>query len=116
MLFVGAIVILLIMMITVRERTREIGIRKSIGATPNHIRIQFVIEAIVLSWLGSIMGILVGYLLGFAVKAAIDITPVYTINTLLVVMFISTIVGAFGGLYPAHKASKLDPVEALRHD
>lgn len=116
MLFVGAIVILLIMLITVSERTREIGVRKSIGASPNHIRTQFVIEAIVLSWVGSILGILVGYLLGFAVKAAVDITPVYTINTLIVVMAISTFVGTFGGLYPAFRASNLDPVDALRHE
>ncbi len=116
MLFVGAIVILLIMLITVTERTREIGIRKSIGASPNHIRTQFVIEAVVLSWAGSVLGILVGFLLGFLVKAGIDITPIYTINTLLVVMIISTLVGTFGGLYPAFRASNLDPVEALRHE
>jgi len=116
MLFVGAIVILLIMLITVSERTREIGVRKSIGATPGHIRTQFVIEAVVLSWVGSVLGIFVGYLLGFAVKAAIDITPVYTVNTLIVVMLISTFVGTIGGLYPAYRASKLDPVEALRHE
>jgi len=116
MLFVGTIVILLIMLITVTERTREIGVRKSIGASPNHIRTQFVIEALVLSWAGSLLGVLFGYLLGFGVKAAVDITPVYTLNTLFVVVAISTAVGTIGGLYPAYRASNLDPVEALRHE
>lgn len=116
MLFVAAVVILLIMLITVTERTHEIGIRKSIGASNGNIMVQFITESIVLSWTGSIIGLGFGYLLGLLVKAATDITPTYTLNTLLVVVAISTVVGALAGLYPAWQAARKDPVEALRHE
>lgn len=116
MLFVAAVVILLIMLITVTERTHEIGIRKSIGASNSNILVQFITEAIVLSWTGSIIGLGFGFLLGLLVKSATDITPVYTLNTILVVVVISTVVGALAGLYPAWQAARKDPVDALRHE
>lgn len=116
MLFVASIVILLIMLITVRERTREIGIRKSIGATNINIMVQFLTEAIVLSWVGSAIGLLVGYSLGFLLKRFTDITPVYTLNTIIVVVVISTSVGIIAGVIPAWLAARKDPVESLRHE
>ncbi|MCE7936401.1 hypothetical protein DYH10_01225 [Candidatus Saccharibacteria bacterium CPR2] len=116
MLFVGSVVILLIMLITVKERTREIGIRKSIGATNSNILTQFLTEAVVLSWVGSLMGIALGFALGFAVKAAIDITPTYSINSIITVVIISTTIGAVGGFFPALQAARKDPVEALRYE
>lgn len=116
MLFVGMVVILLIMLITVTERTREIGIRKSIGATRSNLALQFLTEALILSWVGSVIGIITGFLLGFVVRSSTDVTPQYSINTLLAVMVAGTVIGAIGGLYPAMRAARKDPVEALRHE
>lgn len=116
MLFVGGVVILLIMLITVTERTREIGIRKSIGATRFNIMVQFLTEAVVISWAGSLLGLLVAYGLGFGIKNFTGIAPEYTPQTLLTVFIISTSIGALAGLYPAAQAARKDPVEALRHE
>lgn len=116
MLFVGSVVILLIMLITVKERTREIGIRKSIGATNSNVLVQFLTEAVVLSWAGSLIGIVVGFAFGFVVKSVIDVTPAYSINSIIIVIAISTIIGAIGGFLPALKAARKDPVDALRYE
>ena len=116
MLFVAAIVILLIMLITVRERTREIGIRKSIGATNSNILVQFLTEAIVISWVGSFIGLVLGYLLGLIVQNQADLTPQYSLNTILVLVVISTGVGVIAGVGPAWLAARRDPVESLRHE
>lgn len=116
MLFVGGVVILLIMLISVGERVREIGIRKSIGATNRNILAQFMIEALVLSWFGSLLGILFGWAAGLVVQNLIDITPEYSLNTIMLVMAISTVIGGLAGVYPAWQAAKKDPIEALRHE
>lgn len=116
MLFVGGIVIALIMLITVKERTREIGIRKSIGATSKNILSQFIIEAIVISWVGSIIGILVAVLIGLYVTGTTDLAPAYSLHTLVSVVIISTVIGAVSGLIPAGMAAKKDPVRALRDE
>ena len=116
MLFVASIVILLIMLITVRERTREIGIRKSIGATNSNILVQFLTEAVVLCWIGSAIGLAAGYLLGFLLQRVTGITPVYSLNTIITVVVISTSVGVVAGVIPAWLAARKDPVESLRHE
>ncbi len=115
MLFVGGIVILLIMLITVGERTREIGIRKSIGATSSNIMTQFLTESVVITLIGSLIGLAVAYLVGLLVAAQTGITPVYSAITLVLIVVIGTIIGGLAGLYPAYQAAKKDPVEALRH-
>lgn len=116
MLFVGGVVIMLIMLISVNERIREIGIRKSIGATNRNILSQFMIEALFLSWFGSLLGIIVGWVGGIVVRNLIDVTPVYSLSTILTVMLISTTVGVLAGVYPAWQAAKKNPIEALRHE
>lgn len=113
-LLVGGIGIMNIMLVSVSERTREIGIRKAVGARTYDILLQFVIEALVLSVLGGLTGIALGafgaWLLSFA------LTTKVTLWSVLLAFFFSGGIGVFFGVYPAYKASKLDPIEALRYE
>ncbi len=118
-LIVAGIGIMNIMLVTVTERTREIGIRKSIGAKTGTILTQFLIESAVLSGLGGIIGIVVGVTGGAAISTAMNM-PVLTIleqmGTIVVSFLFSAAMGIVFGLYPARKAAKLNPVDALRFD
>lgn len=115
-LLVGGIGIMNIMIVSVTERTREIGIRKSIGAQKRSILIQFLIESIVLSCLGGVVGIIVGIGGAKLVGKALDITAVTSFGVILLSFGFSAAVGVFFGWYPANKAAKLNPIEALRHE
>ena len=121
-LVVGGIGIMNIMLVSVTERTREIGIRKALGAKGRHIRMQFVIEAATTSGLGGILGILTGIGLSTAVSKImqtamdVDITAIPTTTSILMSFGISVAIGILFGYLPANKAAKLNPIEALRHD
>lgn len=115
-LLVGSIGVMNIMLVTVTERTREIGIRKAVGAKRQAILIQFLNEAIFLSLIGGVLGIVLGFLSAFLVTTIFNMpfaVPAWSVITALTV---TTIVGLFAGIYPAAKASKLDPIEALRYE
>jgi len=116
-LLVGGIGVMNIMLVSVTERTREIGTRKALGAKNFHIQIQFVMEALVIALVGGIIGMILGILGGAAltplvVDAPIVVTPFVVIGSMLFSMSI----GVFFGIYPANKAAKLDPIEALRYE
>lgn len=113
---VGGIVIMNIMMISVTERTREIGIRKSIGASRRAILVQFMWESIILSLIGGVIGILAGIKLGGMVLGLMDIEMTPTTLAIMLGFGISTAVGVFFGIYPALKAARLDPIEALSYE
>jgi len=113
-LVVGGIGIMNIMLVSVSERTREIGIRKAIGARTYDILAQFVIESIMLSVLGGIIGIALGALGAWAMSSAVPTSV--TFWSVALAFFFSAGVGVFFGVYPAYKASKLDPIEALRYE
>lgn len=115
-LFVGGIGIMNIMLVTVSERTREIGIRKAIGAKRRDILIQFLIEAVVVSCMGGIIGILLGTGLANGVGKLMNINADPSLSTILISFSFSVFVGIFFGLYPANKASRLNPIEALRFE
>jgi putative ABC transport system permease protein len=120
-LLVGGIGIMNIMLVSVTERTREIGLRKALGARRLDILVQFLAESSVLSLIGGLVGILLGWLISVAVgriAAANDapIDPAIGVDTVLLATLFSTAVGLFFGLYPANRASKLEPVEALRYE
>jgi putative ABC transport system permease protein len=113
----ASIALMNIMLVSVTERTREVGVRKALGATPLRIRQQFVIEAIVVCVLGGIGGIILGILIGNLISRAIGIdTFVVPWLWMMVGMAICIMVGLFSGWYPASKASKLDPIESLRFE
>jgi putative ABC transport system permease protein len=115
-LLVGGIGILAIMLIAIRERINEIGLRMAIGASRNDILLQFVIESSILSISGGIIGIAVGVLTSIVVIFATDWTLNISIPSLVYSFLFSLSVGLFFGVYPARKASKLDPIEALRSE
>lgn len=115
-LLVGGIGIMNIMLVSVTERTKEIGIRKAIGAKRKNILSQFLIEAIVVSGFGGIIGILFGILVTQLLERLIGIPSAVSPGVILLAFSFSVIVGIFFGLYPANKASKLNPIEALRFE
>lgn len=115
-LLVGGIGVMNIMLVSVTERTREIGIRKAIGATPGTIMVQFMIEAVILSFIGGMIGALLGLLLAFIFALITGWPFVVSIWAMALAFGFSAAVGIFFGLYPANKASKLHPIESLRYE
>ncbi|QLH31712.1 MAG: ABC transporter permease [Cyclobacteriaceae bacterium] len=113
----ASIALMNIMLVSVTERTREVGVRKALGATPMRIRQQFVIEAIVVCLMGGVGGVLLGILIGNIIARVIGIDAfVLPWLWMLTGMIICVVVGLLSGYYPAHKASKLDPIESLRFE
>jgi len=115
-LLVGGIGIMNIMLVSVTERTREIGLRKAVGATTRDILIQFLIEAILLTVLGGIIGIILGYLISQVVGSALGFVGIITVDSVLLAVGVSSIIGIIFGIYPAAKASRLNPIDALRYE
>ena len=113
-LVVGGIVIMNIMLASVTERTREIGLRRSLGARKMHILLQFLTESAVLAACGGFIGILTAYLAVFLVKAAFSFPMETPLTAVILSLVLATAVGLFFGIFPAMRAAKLDPIEALR--
>lgn len=115
-LLVGGIGVMNIMLVSVTERTREIGIRKSLGARTGSILLQFLAEAGIITLLGGVIGIILGVLGAVGVGSIADITPMVNAGTVIAASLFSCGIGIFFGIYPAKKAAKLNPIEALRHE
>ena len=115
-LLVGGIGIMNIMLVSVTERTREIGIRKALGARYHNILLQFLIEAVVISVVGGLLGIALGIGASYAVSTIAGWNTVISYIAILVAFCFSVMIGLFFGIYPARKAALLDPIEALRYE
>ena len=115
-LLVGGIGIMNIMLVSVTERTREIGIRLAIGALAKEVRMQFLTEAVVLCCFGGLIGILLAFGLSVALANAIDLPFIFDPVVNIFSFLFSAVMGIIFGYYPAHRASKLDPIDALRHE
>jgi putative ABC transport system permease protein len=115
-LLVGGIGIMNIMLVSVTERTREIGIRLAIGATEKQVLMQFLIEAVVLSCFGGLIGIILGIAAAAAGASALKVPLILNIGIIVIAFVFSAAVGVVFGFFPARKAALLDPIEALRHE
>ncbi|NLX36282.1 MAG: FtsX-like permease family protein, partial [Chloroflexi bacterium] len=115
-LLVGGIGIMNIMLVTVTERTREIGIRKAIGAPPAAILVQFMIEALLLTLLGGAIGLALGWQAATLLGRALEVPAVITPQVVALAAGVSALVGLVFGTYPAARAAQLNPIEALRHE
>ncbi len=112
-IIVGGIGVMNIMLVSVAERTHEIGVRKAIGATNLNIFLQFLFESLILCFLGSLLGLIIGYLLAFLLSIITPFAPYLNAFILLAVLYISIIIGTLFGLYPAIKASRKHPIDSL---
>jgi putative ABC transport system permease protein len=115
-LIVGGIGIMNIMLVSVTERTREIGIRQAVGATPDDIRLQFLTEALMLSIVGGLIGIVVGVAGAYIFGSLSDMRTVVQLGSILLAFSSAAVIGAFFGYYPANQAAQLDPIDALRYE
>ena len=115
-LLVGGIGIMNIMLASVTERTRQIGIRRAVGATPGDILIFFLLESLLISLIGGLIGIVVGIGISQIVTMAAGWQTIVSVASIVLSFGVSSVVGIFFGLYPAYRASKMDPIQALRHD
>lgn len=115
-LLVGGIGVMNIMLVSVTERTREIGIRKAIGATTNAILMQFLTESVIISLMGGIIGMLVGITGAQLIGMVAKISPNISLKVIMGTILFSSAVGIFFGIYPAKKAAKLNPIDALRYE
>jgi putative ABC transport system permease protein len=115
-LVVGGIGIMNIMLVSVTERTREIGLRKAVGARGQDILLQFVVEALVLSTLGGLLGLLLGSAIPVTITLLGLLNAPVTASTVLIAVGFSMAVGLFFGIYPARRAAQLNPIQALRHE
>lgn len=115
-LLVGGIGVIAIMMISVTERTREIGVRKALGATRREILWQFLVEAATLTLLGGVIGMLVGWLVSLVLANATPVPAYVPLGSVILALALAAVTGLLFGIYPASKAARLDPVEALRYE
>lgn len=115
-LLVGGIGVMNIMLVSVTERTREIGTRKALGATNNNIRLQFVVESVIICLIGGAIGIVLGAIMGYVGSGLLKNAVLPSIGAIVLAFSFSLAVGVFFGYYPANKAAKMDPIEALRYE
>lgn len=115
-LLVGGIGIMNIMLVSVTERTREIGIRKALGATYRDILLQFLIESMTIGTIGGAIGVLLGVGGSYAMGSITNFTPVISVPSIIIAVVFSMVIGVFFGIYPARKAALLDPIDALRYE
>lgn len=115
-LVIGGVVIMNVMLASVTERTREIGIRKSLGAKRRDILLQFLVESTVMSLVGGAIGVFIAWMLALIVRSATPVPMAVPFSAVATAILISSAVGVFFGVYPARKAARLDPIEALRYE
>jgi len=115
-MLVGGIGIMNIMLVSVTERIREIGVRKAVGAKRRDILLQFLTEALVISILGGLIGIFLGWLISLAVSSLAGWVSIVTVSSIIVAVSFSAAIGVVFGLWPARKASLLNPIDALRYE
>lgn len=115
-LLVGGIGVMNIMLVSVTERTREIGIRKSLGAKTSTIMFQFLTESVILCLIGGVIGLMLGVVGAYSIASIMDISVSLQVSTVLIAVGFSSAIGIFFGIYPARRAAKMLPIDALRHE